>query len=74
MIGYYLDESNLVLLKKENKILYQYSFVKHLWYSLPEIRNLENTNLIHQISEQQAQTLIQKIDELIQKNKKTKTK
>lgn len=74
MIEYYLDESNLVLLKKENKILYQYSFVKHLWYSLPEIGNLENTNLIHQISEQQAQTLIQKIDELIQKNKKTKTK
>ena len=74
MIEYYLDESNLVLLKKENKILYQYSFVKHLWYSLPEIRKLENTNLIHQISEQQAQTLIQKIDELIQKNKKTKTK
>ena len=42
---YYIDQSNLVLLKKENGLIYQYSFTKHFWYSLPELQGIENTYL-----------------------------
>ena len=48
---YYIDQSNLVLLKKENGLLYQYSFTKHFWYSLPEFQGIENTYLITMITE-----------------------
>ena len=33
---YYIDSNNLVLLKQENNLLYQYSFTKHFWYSLQD--------------------------------------
>ena len=46
---YYIDQSNLVLLKKENGLIYQYSFTKHFWYSLPELQGIENTYLFKEI-------------------------
>lgn len=68
---YYLDSSNLVLLKKENGLLFQYSFTKHFWYSLPEMQGLENTGLINKITEEEANNLIEEIDKMLEKKGKT---
>lgn len=68
---YYLDSSNLVLLKKENGLLFQYSFTKHFWYSLPEMQGLENTGLINKITEEKANNLIKEIDKMLEKKGKT---
>ena len=68
---YYLDSSNLVLLKKENGLLFQYSFTKHFWYSLPEMQGLENTELINKITEEEANNLIEEIDKMLEKKGKT---
>lgn len=68
---YYLDNSNLVLLKKENGLLFQYSFTKHFWYSLPEMQGLENTGLINKITEEEANNLIEEIDKMLKKKGKT---
>ncbi len=68
---YYLDSSNLVLLKKENGLLFQYSFTKHFWYSLPEMQGLENTGLINKITEEKANNLINEIDKMLEKKGKT---
>lgn len=68
---YYLDNSNLVLLKKENGLLFQYSFTKHFWYSLPEMQGLENTGLINKITEEEANNLIKEIDKMLEKKGKT---
>ena len=68
---YYLDSSNLVLLKKENGLLFQYSFTKHFWYSLPEMQGLENTGLINKITEEEANNLIEEIDKMLEKKSKT---
>lgn len=71
---YYIDQSNLVLLKKENGIVYQYSFTKHFWYSLPEFQGIENTHLITMITEKEANDLIDHVNNLIENSKKRKTK
>ena len=71
---YYIDQSNLVLLKKENGIVYQYSFTKHFWYSLPEFQGIENTHLITMITEKEANDLIDRVNNLIENSKKRKTK
>ena len=68
---YYLDNSNLVLLKKENGLLFQYSFTKHFWYSLPEMQGLENTGLINKITEEKANNLIEEIGKMLEKKGKT---
>lgn len=68
---YYLDSSNLVLLKKENGLLFQYSFTKHFWYSLPEMQGLENTGLINKITEEEANNLIEEIGKMLEKKGKT---
>lgn len=68
---YYLDNSNLVLLKKENGLLFQYSFTKHFWYSLPAMQGLENTGLINKITEEKANNLINEIDKMLEKKGKT---
>lgn len=68
---YYLDNSNLVLLKKENGLLFQYSFTKHFWYSLPEMQGLENTGLINKITEEEANNLIEETDKMLEKKGKT---
>ena len=68
---YYLDSSNLVLFKKENGLLFQYSFTKHFWYSLPEMQGLENTGLINKITEEKANNLINEIDKMLEKKGKT---
>lgn len=68
---YYLDNSNLILLKKENGLLFQYSFTKHFWYSLPEMQGLENTGLINKITEEEANNLIEEIDKMLKKKGKT---
>ena len=68
---YYLDNSNLVLLKKENGLLFQYSFTKHFWYSLQEMQGLENTGLINKITEEEANNLIEEIDKMLEKKGKT---
>ncbi len=71
---YYIDQSNLVLLKKENGIVYQYSFTKHFWYSLLEFQGIENTHLITMITEKEANDLIDHVNNLIENSKKRKTK
>ncbi len=71
---YYIDQSNLVLLKKENGIVYQYSFTKHFWYSLPELQGLEQTDLVTQITEKEANDLIDHVNNLIENSQKRKTK
>lgn len=71
---YYIDQSNLVLLKKENGIVYQYSFTKHFWYSLPELQGLEQTDLVTQITEKEANDFIDHVNNLIETSQKRKTK
>ena len=71
---YYIDKSNLVLLKKENGLLYQYSYTKHFWYSLPELQGLENSGLVTKISEEEANNFINYIDNLIESANKRKKK
>ena len=71
---YYIDQSNLVLLKKENGIVYQYSFTKHFWYSLPEFQGIENTHLITMITEKEANDFINHVNNLIENSQKRKTK
>lgn len=71
---YYIDQSNLVLLKKENGLIYQYSFTKHFWYSLPELQGIENTYLITMITEKEANDYINYVNNLIENAKKGRTK
>ena len=71
---YYLSEDSLVLLKKENGLLYQYSYTKHFWYSLPELQGLENSGLLTKISEEEANNFISYVDNLIESANKRKTK
>lgn len=71
---YYIDQSNLVLLKKENGIVYQYSFTKHFWYSLPEFQGIENTYLITMITEKEANDFIDYVNNLINKSQNKKRK
>lgn len=67
---YYIDSNNLVLLKQENNLLYQYSFTKHFWYSLPELQGLEQTDLVTQITEKEANDFINYVNSLIKNAKK----
>ena len=71
---YYIDKSNLVLLKKENGLLYQYSYNKHFWYDLPELQGLENSGLVTKISEENANNFINYVNNLIENTKNSKTK
>ena len=71
---YYIYSSNLVLLKKENGLIYQYSFTKHFWYSLPEFQGIENTGLIAMITEKEANDFINYVNNLIKNSKKGKSK
>lgn len=71
---YYIDKSNLVLLKKENGLLYQYSYTKHFWYNLPELQGLENSGLVTKISEENANNFINYVNNLIENTKNSKTK
>lgn len=71
---YFIDQSNLILLKKENNLIYQYSFTKHFWYSLPEMQGLDNSGLINKISEKEANEFIKYIDNLIESANKRKIK
>lgn len=71
---YYIDSNNLVLLKQENNLLYQYSFTKHFWYSLPELQGLEQTDLVTQITEKEANEFINYVNSLIKNAKKGKSK
>ena len=71
---YFIDQSNLILLKKENNLMYQYSFTKHFWYSLPEMQGLDNSGLINKISEKEANEFIKYIDNLIECANKRKIK
>ncbi len=71
---YFIDQSNLILLKKENNLMYQYSFTKHFWYSLPEMQGLDNSGLINKISEKEANEFIKYIDNLIESANKRKIK
>lgn len=71
---YFIDQSNLVLLKKENNLMYQYSFTKHFWYSLPELQGLDSSGLVTKISEEEANHFISYVDNLIENSKKGKTK
>lgn len=71
---YYIDQSNLVLLKKENGLVYQYNFSKHLWYSLPELQGLEQTYLVTMITEKEANDFIDYVNNLIENSQKRKIK
>lgn len=71
---YYIDQSNLVLLKKENGLVYQYNFSKHLWYSLPELQGLEQTYLVTMITEKEANDFIDYVNNLIENSQKRKMK
>lgn len=71
---YYIDQSNLVLLKKENGLVYQYNFPKHLWYSLPELQGLEQTYLVTMITEKEANDFIDYVNSLLENAKKGKSK
>ena len=71
---YFIDQSHLVLLKKEGNLIYQYSFTKHFWYSLPQMQGLDNSGLINKISEKEANEFISYVDNLIENSKKGKTK
>lgn len=71
---YYIDQSNLVLLKKEDGLLYQYSFTKHFWYSLPELQGIDNTYLITKITEKEANDFIGYVNNLIENSQKRKRK
>ena len=71
---YFIHQSNLILLKKENNLMYQYSFTKHFWYSLPEMQGLDNSGLINKISEKEANEFIKYIDNLIESANKRKIK
>ncbi len=71
---YYIDKSNLVLLKKENGLVYQYSYTKNFWYSLPELQGLENSGLVTKISEENANNFINYVNNLIENTKNSKTK
>ena len=70
---YYVDETNLVILKKEDGLIYQYSFTEKRWYGVPELQGfLDHLDLLKKVSEKQVQTLINNIDEFIEKNKSKK--
>ena len=44
---YYVDETNLVILKKEDGLIYQYSFTEKRWYGLPELQGfLDHLDLL----------------------------
>ncbi len=71
---YFIDQSNLILLKKENNLMYQYSFTKHFWYSLPELQGLDSSGLVTKISEEEANNFISYVDNLIESANKRKIK
>lgn len=72
---YYVDETNLVILKKEDGLIYQYSFTEKRWYGVPELQGfLDHLDLLKKISEAQVINIISKIEKLTQDVQKHKTK
>ena len=72
---YYVDDTNLVILKKEDGLIYQYSFTEKRWYGLPELQGfLDHLDLLKKISEAQVIKIISKIEKLTQDVQKHKTK
>ena len=72
---YYVDETNLVILKKEDDLIYQYSFTEKRWYGVPELQGfLDHLDLLKKISEAQVINIISKIEKLTQDVQKHKTK
>lgn len=72
---YYVDETNLVLLKNDDGLIYQYSFPEQRWYGIPELQEFINhLDLLTKISEEEANTLIKKVDAMIKQAQSKKTK
>lgn len=73
--NYYIDQTKLVLLKNDNGLIYQYSFLEQRWYGIPELQELlDHLDSLTEISEEEANNLIKKIETMIKhaqaKNKK----
>ena len=72
---FFLCEGNLVLLKKQMGQIFQYSFKARIWYSVPELKGIENhPELFTEISEDEAKDYIAAVEKMIDNNKSSKTK
>ena len=73
--NYYIDQTKLVLLKNDNGLIYQYSFLEQRWYGIPELQELlDHLDSLTEISEEEANNLIKKVETMTKhaqaKNKK----
>ena len=70
---YFLDQSHLVLLKKEDGLIFQYSFLEDRWYGLPELQELlPHLDMFQKLTEQEVKEYINSIRNLIKNKGKTK--
>lgn len=72
---FFLIEQDLVLLKKQNSQMFQYSFLTHTWYSVPELKGIErHPELITEVTEEEANDYIFAVEKMIENLKPNKTK
>lgn len=72
---YFIDKDGTVILKKQMGQISQYSFNAHIWYSVPELKGIEDhPEIVTKISEQQANEYIKNVENMIKETKTRKTK
>lgn len=72
---FFLREKDLVLLKKQVGQIFQYSFAAHIWYNVPELKGIEDhPELFEEATEEEANSYINAVEEMIKNMKHSKTK
>lgn len=72
---FFLIEQDLVLLKKQNSQMFQYSFLTHTWYSVRKLKGIErHPELVTEVTEEEANDYIFAVEKMIENLKPNKTK
>lgn len=72
---FFLCEEGLVLLKKQDGQIFQYSFLKHIWYIASELNGIEDhPELFVEVTEEDADSYIAAVETMIKNMKNSKTK
>ena len=72
---FFLCEENLVLLKRQMGQIFQYSFQAHIWYTVPELKGIEDhPELFKEVTEEEANSYIAAVEKMIENVKHSKSK
>ncbi len=72
---FFIDESHLVILKKQLGQIWQYSFKGEIWYNIPNAIGIEtHPELLTEITEEEANAYIEAVQSMINRLKNQKSK